>query len=80
MLEKIQEIVDKFIPYLMLGIGIAMLIGLLILLAHMVIAGLIIGTLLFIIQAIRERFFSGRRSKVHLDEEGHRIIEHDQFP
>lgn len=43
----IQDLVEQFVPYVILGVGIALVIGLFIMLSHVFIWGLLVGAILW---------------------------------
>jgi hypothetical protein len=67
---KFQELFDQAIPYLIAGVGIALLVGLFILFSHLIFWGVIIGLLLWASVWLRQAFFSTKNTKGS-------IIEHD---
>lgn len=44
---SMQDIIEQFVPYVILGIGIALLIGLFIMLSHVFVWGLLLGAILW---------------------------------
>jgi TRAP-type C4-dicarboxylate transport system permease small subunit len=55
--EKLQRLLENIVPFLMLGIAIALIIGLFIMLSYVLIWGLLIGGILWAISFIKNYFF-----------------------
>lgn len=72
------KIIDKLLPYLYIGIAVALLIGFLIILSYVFIWGVLIGVVLYLGMLIKERFFSGNQNINHKKRKG-RVIEHDDI-
>lgn len=73
MSNKIRQLMESGIPFLILGISIAFIFAMLIFFSYILIWGIIIGSILGLISWIKYRFFSSKPQKTHKG----RIIEHD---
>ncbi len=74
MKNSFSAILDRFIPYLIMGVAIALAFAILIMLFHVIIWGALIGIVIFVIMFIKQKFFPSKPSK---DAKSGRIIEHD---
>jgi hypothetical protein len=68
----VQEIVEQFVPYVILGVAIALVIGLFIMLSHVFLWGLLLGAILWIGITIKNYVLPSTTST---DKKG-RVIEH----
>ena len=75
-MNALYRFLDRFMPFFMIGLSVAVGIALLFVLAHFIVAGLIIGLVIFGLNALRE-YWAERDQTVHYDKDGRRIIEHD---
>ena len=73
MSEKLQKIFENLIPFILIGIAIAIFIGLLFMFFYVAVWGLIIGGVLWLVALAKQYLFPG--TPVNKGE-GH-IIEHD---
>ncbi|WP_419419523.1 hypothetical protein ACNVED_13585 [Legionella sp. D16C41] len=73
MSNKVNYILQTLIPFLIIGIAIAMLIGLLILFSYILVWGIFVGAILWLAAIIKNFLFP---KKVTSNSDG-RIIEHD---
>lgn len=71
MTPKFQELLDQAVPYLIAGIGIAIIVGLFILFSHLIFWGIVIGLLLWAGVWVRQAFFAPKSNS-----KGN-IIEHE---
>ncbi|MCC5016276.1 MULTISPECIES: hypothetical protein [Legionella] len=71
--EKLQRLLENIVPFLMLGIAIALVIGLFIMFSYVLIWGLLIGGILWAISFVKSYFFP---SNTPTKTEG-RVIEHN---
>ncbi len=55
--EKLQRLLENIVPFLMLGIAIALVIGLFIMFSYVLIWGLLIGGILWAISFVKSYFF-----------------------
>jgi len=74
--QKIQQFLESLIPFFMVGIAIALLIGLFIMFSYVLIWGLFIGSILWAITSIKTYLFRHHHRKVVMKSDG-RIIEHN---
>lgn len=72
--NKLQPTIDQLIPYLVLGIAIALAVGLFIVLTHVIFWGVIIGGLIWLGLVIKNALFPSSSSP---DSNEGRVIEHD---
>lgn len=73
--DKLQKIIENVIPFMVIGVGIAILIGLLFMFFYLFIWGVLIGGVLWIAAIAKEYFFPSKEKPVQ-KEQG-RVIEHD---
>ena len=71
--KKLQQLFEHIMPFIMIGMAMALLIGLLFVFSYVLVWGFLIGGLLWIITAAKQYLFPNDTSR---KEEG-RIIEHD---
>ena len=74
---KLKPFLETIIPFFMLGIGIALAIGLFILFSYLFVWGLIIGAILWAISLIKTYFFSTNNLSKKVSDTKGRVIEHD---
>lgn len=74
MSNKVQEVFQKFVPYLVLGLGITVAISFLILFSYLLMWGILLGAIIWAVVMIKNYFF--RAKSITQPKEG-RIIEHD---
>lgn len=72
------KLLEMILPYLYIGIAIAIMIGLLIVLSYVFIWGILIGAILYIGALIKERFFSNNAALKKSKHKG-RVIDHDEI-
>lgn len=72
-----QRLIQQLIPFLYLGIMIVIFVLGLMFLSYILIFGAIIGSILFIINWIRQKFFSSRQ--INKRKSSGRIIDHDSL-
>ncbi len=70
--NKLQELFEQVIPFIVLGIAIALIIGLFIMLSYVLFWGILLGALIWVAVLIKNYLFPSLPSK----KEG-RVIEHD---
>ncbi|KTD34944.1 hypothetical protein Lmor_1477 [Legionella moravica] len=73
MSDKLKQVFENFIPFIAIGVGIAIVVGLLFMFFYVAIWGVVIGGVLYLVAVAKQYFFPSESSK---KEEG-RIIEHD---
>jgi len=71
--EKFKQMLEQLPTFIILGIAIALLIGLFVMLSYVVVWGLLLGGVIWIIFLIKNYFLPSASSDKH---DG-RIIEHD---
>lgn len=71
--DKMQKIVENLIPFVMIGVGIALFIGLLFMFFYVAIWGLVIGGVLWLATLAKQYLFPDKSAT---KAEG-RVIEHD---
>lgn len=71
--NKLQQLLQTLIPFLVIGVMIALFVGLLIMFSYALLWGLVIGGVLWIASLIKTMLFPSPSSHKH---EG-RIIEHN---
>ncbi|MFA5960206.1 MAG: hypothetical protein WC785_06790 [Tatlockia sp.] len=75
--DKLQKSLEGLVPYLMLGIAIALVIGLFIMFSYVVVWGLLIGALLWLVSVVRTYLFPVKPTQVELKRRKGRVIEHE---
>lgn len=71
---KFKQIAEQFIPFIVLGMVIALLIFFLVVFSYVVLWGLLIGTIIYLVMIIKY-FFSSKKIQ---DSSSGRIIEHSK--
>lgn len=72
--DKLRNILESLIPFMLLGVAISLIIGLFIMFSYVLIWGIFIGGILWLVFFIKNFLFPG--SKKSPQAEG-RVIEHD---
>lgn len=75
--SKLQQFFENIIPFFMLGISIALVVGLFILFSYVLVWGLLIGAVLWAISAIKSYFFTSNTTQKKAMHMKGRIIEHE---
>jgi len=70
--NKLQKLFEQLIPFIILGISIALVVGLFIMLSYVLVWGFIIGGVIWLTVMIKNYFFKTKPS-----DKG-RVIEHDE--
>jgi hypothetical protein len=73
MSDKLEKIIENLLPFVIVGVAIALFIGLLFMFFYIAVWGLIIGAVLWLAALVKQYFFPGNDPK----REKGRIIEHD---
>lgn len=71
--EKLQQFLENIIPFLVLGVAIALFVGLLFMFSYILVWGIFIGAILWLLNLGKEYLFP---NKEETKEKG-RIIDHD---
>ncbi|GGI88819.1 hypothetical protein [Legionella impletisoli] len=71
--KKFQNILEQLIPFIILGIGIALAIGLLIMFSYVLVWGIVIGGVIWLVYFVKSYFFPDKAAS----KKNGRIIEHD---
>ncbi len=74
-----NKYVEKFIPFLMFGFAIAIMIGLLIIIGYVFIWGLVIAAALWIISSLKSKYISKFGTVKKTSKHKGVIIEHDDL-
>lgn len=72
--DKLQKIFENLLPFVLVGVAIALVIGLLFMFFYIAVWGLIIGGVLWLIALVKQYLFPDKSIK---NEEEGRVIEHD---
>ena len=72
--DKLQRLFQQLIPFIVVGIGIALAIGLLIMFSYALMWGILIGFIIWLIALIKQTLFP---SKNNTQNDDGRIIEHE---
>lgn len=75
MSEKLQKIFENLIPFILIGVAIALFIGLLFMFFYIAVWGIIIGGVLWLIALVKQYLFPD--DTVKTEESSGRVIEHD---
>lgn len=76
--SKLERLLGNLIPFLIIGITIALAIGLFIMFSYVLMWGLLIGGILWVLYSIKNLIFSHQnRSKTPVKTKKGRIIEHN---
>jgi len=76
MKTSFEKKIQSLAPYLVLGIAIALCVGLFILFSYLILWGLVLGGVIWLIDFFRRFFFSPKPKKK--PETQGRVIEHDE--
>ena len=79
MSNKSKQFISQFLPYIFVGVRLAVFVARAIILSYVLIWGLIVGTILFIIAAIKNKFFNKKPAANDPEQPQGRIIEHDEL-
>lgn len=71
--DKLEKIIENLMPFVIVGVAIALFIGLLFMFFYIAVWGLIIGGVLWLATLVKQYLFPNNSPK---KEEG-RVIEHD---
>ncbi len=75
--DKLQRTLESLIPFFMIGVGIALLVGVFIMFSYVLVWGILIGAILWLVNFVKNLLFPEKKP-VHLAEKSKgRIIEHD---
>ena len=74
MKNSFSELLDRFIPYLIMGVAIDFAFAILIMLFHVIIWGAVIGLVIFIVMFIKQKVFATKKPDAP---KSGRTIEHD---
>lgn len=72
-MDKMKSILEQMVPYILIGIVIAILVGTFILFSHLLLWGIVIGAVMWAVVFIKGYFFPSKPKS----DEG-RIIEHEK--
>ncbi len=75
--KKLQNLLESVIPFLVLGIAVALAVGLFIMLSYVLVWGLVIGGILWLITFVKNYFFPKPDPIITPRKTNGRIIEHD---
>lgn len=76
-MSSLQRFINRLLPFIMLGVGIALAVVVFIFLLHVLMWGLLLGLVIYAVSAIKKRFFSKGIPTPHHKPTTGRIIEHD---
>ncbi|KTD64660.1 hypothetical protein [Legionella spiritensis] len=71
--DNLKKMFENLIPFLLLGIAVALLVGLFIMFSYVLIWGIIIGGILWAVSIVKEYVFPSKSKK---NTQG-RVIEHE---
>ena len=69
-----KKILDSFVPFIIIGVGIAIAVGLLFMFFSIAIWGVVIGGILWLATVIKQYFFPAKPVK----NDSGRVIDHDK--
>ena len=73
--KKLQDIFEPIFPFIVLGIAIALLIGVFIMLSYVVLWGIVLGVIVWLAVSIKHYFFPPKKTLV---KHKGQIIEHEK--
>jgi len=73
---KLKHLFENIVPFLILGVSIALLVGFFIMFSYILFWGLIIGLVLWGLAFVKNLFLSGMHPKKEPEKNKGRIIEH----
>lgn len=74
--EKLQKTLENIVPFFLIGIAVALVIGLFIMFSYVLVWGIIIGGFLWAGNFVKNLFFSHKSPPVTTKKRG-RVIEHE---
>jgi len=74
-----QRFLSQLIPFILVGIAIVAFVFGIMLLAYLFLFGAILGFILFVISAIREKFFAKKNKNSPIKKQSGRIIDSDDW-
>jgi len=69
--------IDSLVPFLIIGISIAVFVALMVLLSYVILWGLLIGGILWIVLFIKEKLFPSKKPQT--EEKKGRVIDYDEI-
>lgn len=75
--EKLKQALENIIPFLVLGIAIALAVGFFILFSYVLFWGLIVGAVLWALSFVKNLFFPHTKASNPPTKRKGRVIEHD---
>lgn len=84
MAKSKNTIFDSIVPFIILGISIAVFVALIVLLSYVFIWGLVIGGILWLVAFVKEQLFPRNKKRNQVDDNNEskskgRIIEYDEI-
>lgn len=73
MSDKLEKVLENLVPFIVIGVGIALLIALLFMFFYVAIWGVVIGGILWLAALAKQYFFPSEPSQ----KDSGRVIEHD---
>lgn len=74
MKKTVQQIFEPLVPFIILGVAIALIIGLLIMLSYVLVWGIVLGGILWLAVIVKNLLFPPHTA----DKNEGRVIEHDK--
>lgn len=62
-----NSFLEKFVPFLIAGVGLVLFVGMLILLSYILVLGLAIGVILWAVFTIKDKYFARQKYLGHSD-------------
>ncbi len=81
-----KKSLPSILPFLLLGIGIAILVSLIVMFFYLFMWGVIIGFILWAIMTLKEKFFPTAKGQdsnhkvLHVEEDGSVVVEEESSP
>ena len=69
--------IDSLVPFLIIGVSIAVFVALMVLLSYVILWGLLIGGILWVVLFIKEKLFPSKKPRP--EEKKGRIIDYDEI-
>ena len=76
--DKLQRFLENLLPFLVSGIGIALVIGIFIMFSYVLIWGILIGVILWLVSLVKGLLFTSASSHKKPTKAKGRIIEHNE--
>ena len=79
MKNTIKRLIDAILPFILLGVAVAIFIALFVFFSVILFWGLVIGTVIYLVSVIKNKFFPNKSRRQQSQQHAGRIIEHDDL-